>query len=586
MGPASAGRRCARVCDQGGVPPLHPLEPGLGRAERRGAGAGRPAAEGEVDQTALLFDAAVEEREPAVAVPEEAQRGREPADCFREHRPGRVLTRIEGRAQPGEAPERRQLHRGVSLRVASVAQYLSRQRRFEELETLGDAALALGQAQPALDQSPVRDQLRQSLRCIARRARQVVGLELEPLAKAPGEFIVGALQQKLAVSEPGREALPKRLGPPHRSRRALNRAMLPQPVEHHRAAALRRPDAARCAQVAQPGEAVKIGEPEFTGGPVTPRRVAALSDLFGVHRLTAEFIEASGQVLAAAGDARHEINRPVQQLRHLAACTAPESMPTEPSQGAGKAAQGSLAPRTHGTRVGLGSCRADRARSCAGAERVSAPRLPRGSQSRNIAGIVGLPASEACGTRDQHVGAGGCGRTGGVLVDPAITERSTARPLASIRALSASILPSWLGMKRWPPNPGVDGHHQHEIDIGEHRLDGVDRCGRVECDAGALAGALDALERPVQMSARLGVDGDAIGTGIGEGLDVGIDRRDHQVNVEGAIAMGPERRNDTRADGQVGYEVPVHHVDVQPVSTGIRDRSHLLAKARKVGRQD
>ena len=30
-----------------------------------------------------------------------------------------------------------------------------------------------------------------------------------------------------------------------------------------------------------------------------------------------------------------------------------------------------------------------------------------------------------------------------------------ARPLASISALSASILPSWLGMKRWPPKPGL-----------------------------------------------------------------------------------------------------------------------------------
>ena len=90
----------------------------------------------------------------------------------------------------------------------------------------------------------------------------------------------------------------------------------------------------------------------------------------------------------------------------------------------------------------------------------------------------------------------------------------------------------------------------------------------------------------MQVGARLDVNGDAVGAGLGKRLDVGIDRRDHQMHVEGQRAVGSERRDDARADGQVGHEMPVHHIDMQPVRTGVRDRPHLLAKARKVSRQN
>ena len=133
--------------------------------------------------------------------------------------------------------------------MAPVAQHLLNQRRFEELEALSDAALAVGKAKPCLDQSPAGDQVRQPLGPIARRARQVVGLELERPVKALGELVVGALQQELAVGEPGGEAPRKRLRPP-RQCRACNRAMLLQPVEHQRAGALRCLGGACRAQVA------------------------------------------------------------------------------------------------------------------------------------------------------------------------------------------------------------------------------------------------------------------------------------------------------------------------------------------------
>ena len=112
-------------------------------------------------------------------------------------------------------------------------------------------------------------------------------------------------------------------------------------------------------------------------------------------------------------------------------------------------------------------------------------------------------------------------------------------------------------------------------------------CGRVERDARLLAQRADGLQRPVQMRPRLDVDRDDVGAGLGERLEVGIARRDHQVDVEGLLACavcsafttsGPMR--------DVGDEMAVHHVDMDPVGTGAVDGAQFLAQLGKVGGQD
>ena len=54
---------------------------------------------------------------------------------------------------------------------------------------------------------------------------------------------------------------------------------------------------------------------------------------------------------------------------------------------------------------------------------------------------------------------------------------------------------------------------------------------RVEADPGLLAQRLDRLDRSMEMRPRLGMNGDDVGPCLGESLEIGIDRRDHQVNV-------------------------------------------------------
>jgi hypothetical protein len=44
-----------------------------------------------------------------------------------------------------------------------------------------------------------------------------------------------------------------------------------------------------------------------------------------------------------------------------------------------------------------------------------------------------------------------------------------------------------------------------------------------------------------------------------------IDRRNHQVNVDHLLRVRAQRLHHGRADGDVGHEMPVHHIDMHPV---------------------
>ena len=116
--------------------------------------------------------------------------------------------------------------------------------------------------------------------------------------------------------------------------------------------------------------------------------------------------------------------------------------------------------------------------------------------------------------------------------------------------------------------------------------DDVDRCRRVERDAGAFAELPDDLERAVEVRPGLGVDGESVGAGLGEGGEIGIGRRDHQMDVERLLRVRPDRFHDIGPDRDVGDEVAVHHVDMDPVGAGRVDGAHLLAKSGEVGGED
>ena len=58
------------------------------------------------------------------------------------------------------------------------------------------------------------------------------------------------------------------------------------------------------------------------------------------------------------------------------------------------------------------------------------------------------------------------------------------------------------------------------------------------------------------------------------------------MHVERQLGMRPQRLDHHWADGEVGHEVTVHHVDMNPVGARRRHRLDLLAEGGEVGRQD
>src|SRR5262249_59021975 len=61
---------------------------------------------------------------------------------------------------------------------------------------------------------------------------------------------------------------------------------------------------------------------------------------------------------------------------------------------------------------------------------------------------------------------------------------------------------------------------------------------------------------------------------------------DHQVHVEHLFGVRAQRLHHVGTDGDIGHEVPVHHVDMHPVGAGGVERAHLLAELGEVGGQD
>ena len=90
------------------------------------------------------------------------------------------------------------------------------------------------------------------------------------------------------------------------------------------------------------------------------------------------------------------------------------------------------------------------------------------------------------------------------------------------------------------------------------------------------------LDGPVKVWTRLGVHRDDVGTRFGEGVEEGINGGDHQVDVERLCAVWSERLHHRGPDRQVRHEMPVHHVDMDPVRARLVDRTHFIAEMGEV----
>ena len=167
---------------------------------------------------------------------------------------------------------------------------------------------------------------------------------------------------------------------------------------------------------------------------------------------------------------------------------------------------------------------------------------------------------------------------------PPSISMSIGRPAASARELAQLL--DRAGNEFLPAEAWIDRHDQDQIDEIDDRCDRVLRRSWIQGHAGLLAQRPDRLQRTVEVRAGFHVHGDDVGPRFGEGLKIGIARRDHEVHVEHLGGVRAQRLHHVGADRDVGYEMAVHDIDVDPVGAGLIDGAHLLAELGEIGSED
>ncbi len=187
---------------------------------------------------------------------------------------------------------------------------------------------------------------------------------------------------------------------------------------------------------------------------------------------------------------------------------------------------------------------------------------------------------------DDHVATGA--RDLGDVVDLDAAVDLDVDVEAAFAQLAAQIadLGQHAGDERLPAEARVHRHDQDLRDVAEHVAHVIDGRGRIERHRRALAGGADLLQHAVQVAARLDVHADEVGARAREVVDVAIGIFDHEVHVERLLRGLAHRRDHDGADGQVGHEAAVHHVDVDVIGAGSVDRAHLFGEAAEVRGQN
>ncbi len=137
-----------------------------------------------------------------------------------------------------------------------------------------------------------------------------------------------------------------------------------------------------------------------------------------------------------------------------------------------------------------------------------------------------------------------------------------------------------------PAEPRVDRHDADQVDQVQHLGHGLGGGGGVQRDPGLFPKRANGLQRAVQVGPGLDMGGDDVGPGLGEGIQVGVHRRDHQMHVHHAPDMRAQGRANALAEGQVRHEMAIHHVDMHPVGSLRLNRPAFRAKLGEIGGQD
>ena len=190
--------------------------------------------------------------------------------------------------------------------------------------------------------------------------------------------------------------------------------------------------------------------------------------------------------------------------------------------------------------------------------------------SRNRGGVVGRVENRGAG--DERVGAGfddfvrvGGGNTA-INLDPRVHTVRIAHGL-DLRNLTNLRFDEALAAE-----PGVDAHHEDQVNLFDDVLQALGGGAGVQHDTRFAPQVLDLVHRAVQVDgggAGVRVDGDDVRARLGEIRHAKLGFHDHEVAIQHLVRHRAERVDDEGADGDVGHETAVHHVDVDPLRASL-----------------
>lgn len=133
---------------------------------------------------------------------------------------------------------------------------------------------------------------------------------------------------------------------------------------------------------------------------------------------------------------------------------------------------------------------------------------------------------------------------------------------------------------------GVYRHDENEIYIRQDLLQADERRGGVQGHPGFHTLFLDVLYGPVQVGTCLHVNRDDIRPGFCEIIYVPVRRFNHQVHVQHRLHLITQGAKGLHYNGthrDVRDEVPIHHVDVNPIGAGLQRFAGVVFQTREIG---
>lgn len=172
----------------------------------------------------------------------------------------------------------------------------------------------------------------------------------------------------------------------------------------------------------------------------------------------------------------------------------------------------------------------------------------------------------------RHKGVGACGAAfrAGDKVDATVDLQSELQAAFAPPRVELAQLRQHVAAKSLPAETRLHGHDEYQVDLGQQRFDGGRRSVRIENDSVLTAEFADASQGRGMIVGGFDVDADQVGSGPGEGIEVAVRFIQHQMRVEEQRGSGATQGGQGFwAEGEIGYEVPIHQIEMQPLGTGV-----------------